>query len=314
MSLPLVALTGATGFIGRALLAELPRRGYRIRVLLRRPTDRLPDAASAIIGDLTGPRDFSTALSGVDAVIHSAGLAHAMSGVPADDYRAINTEGTLALARAASRVGARRFLFLSSIRAQSGPVSDWVLTEADPPAPTDDYGRSKLAAEQGLAEIDLDWAALRPVLVYGSGVSGNMAALLGLARSRAPLPLGSLTGRRSLLAVENLVEAVDLLLRHPGPLRRPVIVADPEPVTLPQMIAAIRRGFGRPPGLLPAPVPLLRLGARLAGRAEAFERLSGSLMASPAALMDLGWRPPVATFAGLEALARAEAKTVPQPR
>jgi len=305
MSPTTIALTGASGFIGRHLLRELPRRGYRVRVLVRRPTALPPEAASAVIGDLAAPRNLADALRGVDAVIHSAGLAHAMSGHPEDDYRTINTEATIALARAAERAGARRFVFLSSIRAQTGPVAEGVLTEADPPRPTDAYGRSKLAAEEGLAGLGLDWVALRPALVYGPGVKGNMAALVRLARRPLPLPFGAFRAPRSLIGLDNLAEAVDLVLRTPGPLRRPLIVADPEPVTAAEMVAALRSGWGRPPGLVPVPPPLLALAARLAGREELYSRLAGRLVASPAALTGLGWRPTVATRDGLAALAKA---------
>jgi len=153
---PLVALTGATGFIGQCLLRELPKRGYRLRVLLRRPSMVAMESASAVVGDLARPQNMAAALADVDAVIHSAGLAHAMSGLPEDDYRVLNTEATVGLARAAQRAGAKRFVFLSSIRAQSGPAADHVLTEDLAPQPTDAYGRSKLAAEQALAELGLD--------------------------------------------------------------------------------------------------------------------------------------------------------------
>jgi len=178
----LLALTGSTGFIGRHLLRALPKRGHRLRVLLRRPATAPVDAASAVIGDLARPQNMSAALADVDAVIHSAGIAAGMSGVPEDDYRVLNTEATIELARAARRAGAKRFVFLSSIRAQCGPTAAGVLTEATEPAPTDAYGKSKLAAERGLAELDLDWVALRAVLVYGPGVKGNVARLAALAR------------------------------------------------------------------------------------------------------------------------------------
>src|SRR5262249_41752827 len=136
-------------------------------------------------------------------------LAHAMSGVPEDDYRVLNTEATIGLARAAQRAGAKRFIFLSSIRAQCGPTADHTLTEETAATPTDAYGRSKLAAEEGLAALDLAWVALRLVLVYGPGVKGNMAELLRFARSPYPLPLGGLAARRSLLALDNLTAAIE---------------------------------------------------------------------------------------------------------
>lgn len=302
---PLIALTGATGFIGQWLLRELPKRGYRLRVLLRRPSAVPMEAASAVVGDLARPQNMAAALADADAVIHSAGVAHAMSGLPEDDYRVLNTEATIGLARAAQRAGAKRFIFLSSIRAQSGPTADHVLTEDLPPQPTDAYGRSKLAAEQGLAKLDLDWVALRLVLVYGPGVKGNMAELLRLARTPYPLPLGALHGRRSLLALENLAAAVDTVLAAPAGLRRPLIAADPAPLTIPEMIAAVRRGLGRAPGLIPVPPSLLKTALRATGRTEVYQRLAGSLVVEPAALLRLGWTPPVATAEALAALARS---------
>lgn len=301
---PVIALTGATGFIGQHLLHELPKRGYRLRVLLRRPTAVPLESASAVVGDLARPQNMTAALADVDAVIHSAGIAQAMSGIPEDDYRTFNTEATIALARAARRAGVRRFVFLSSIRAQSGPSADHVLTEDATAQPTDAYGRSKLAAEQGLAELALDWVALRLVLVYGAGVTGNMAELVRLARTPYPLPLGALRNRRSLLSLDNLVAAIDTVLSRPGQLRRPLIVSDPEALTLPEIVAAVRRGLGRRPGLIPVPAAVLRTALYAAGRGEIYERLSGSLVADPAGLRELGWSPPVKTPEGLAALAQ----------
>jgi UDP-glucose 4-epimerase len=301
---PVIALTGATGFIGQHLLHELPKRGYRLRVLLRRPTAVPLESASAVVGDLARPQNMTAALADVDAVIHSAGIAQAMSGIPEDDYRTFNTEATIALARAARRAGVRRFVFLSSIRAQSGPSAGHVLTEDATAQPTDAYGRSKLAAEQGLAELALDWVALRLVLVYGAGVTGNMAELVRLARTPYPLPLGALRNRRSLLSLDNLVAAIDTVLSRPGQLRRPLIVSDPEALTLPEIVAAVRRGLGRRPGLIPVPAAVLRTALYAAGRGEIYERLSGSLVADPAGLRELGWSPPVKTPEGLAALAQ----------
>jgi len=304
MNAPLIALTGATGFIGRHLLDELPKRGYRVRVLLRRPSEVPAGASSAVIGDIASPHNMAAALRDVDMVIHSAGLAHAMSGRPEDDYRTINTDATVKLAQAAERAGVKRFVFLSSIRAQTGPTAEGVVTEAQEPGPTDPYGRSKLEAERGLSALGLDWVALRPVLVYGPGVKGNMAALLSLAQSPWPLPLGALSAKRSLLSLDNLAAAVDTVLRAEGPLRRPFIVADPEPVTIPEIVTAMRKGFGRGPGLIPVPSVFLRGAAALAGRGETYERLAGTLVASPEALRNLGWQPVSSTRDALAELAR----------
>lgn len=303
---PLVALTGATGFIGRYLLQELPKRGYRLRVLLRRPTTLPQGCAGAVIGDLARPYNMSEALAGVDAVIHTAGLAGTMSGVPEDDYRLFNTEATVNFAKAAQRAKIKRFVFLSSIRAQSGPTAEGILTEDREPYPTDAYGRSKLAAEQGLAAIDLDWVALRLALVYGPGVEGNMARLITLARSPYPLPLAGLKGEHSLLGLDNLVEAIDTVLAAETSLRRPLIVADPKPLTIGAMIAAMRRGLGRRPSLLYVPEPLIKSALHVSGRAASFEPLFGSLVADSSALARLNWVPRVETAAGLAALLRAK--------
>ncbi|MGP9820451.1 NAD-dependent epimerase/dehydratase family protein [Salinarimonas sp. NSM] len=301
----LVALSGATGFVGRHLLTDLRANGYRVRILLRRPVDGMAEADSAVIGDLARPINMARALEGVDAVVHSAGLAQAMSGHPEDDYRSVNMEGTLALARAAEHAGATRFVFLSSVRAQTGPTSVHVLREGDEPRPTDAYGRSKLDAERGLGQTSLDWVALRPVLIYGPGALGNMRALVRLARTPYPLPFGSLRARRSLLAIENLAAAVRVAIETPGPVRRPFLVADDEPLTPPQIVAAIRGGLGRSPGVVPCPTALLALAAKVAGRTEAMERLSGDLVVDTAALSALGWAPVVDTRSALAAFARA---------
>jgi nucleoside-diphosphate-sugar epimerase len=250
--------------------------------------------------------NMAAALADVDAVIHSAGLAHVMSGTPQDDYRVLNTEATIALARAAERAGLRRFVFLSSIRAQSGATASAVLTEDLPPQPNEAYGASKLAAEQGLAALELDWVALRLATVYGPGMKGNMAELVRLARAPYPLPVGGLTARRSLLALDNLIEAIVTVLSAPEPLRRPLLAAEPDPLTIAEMIAALRRGLGRRPGLIRVPELLLRALVGMTGWSEVYERLGGALVADASALTALGWQPRVETRAALAELMRGE--------
>ena len=197
MSTGLVALTGGTGFISRYLLQTLPQRGYELRVLVRSATALPAECRSAVIGDLARPLNLAAALEGVEAVVHSAGPSVAMSGVPELDHRSLSPEATVMLARAAQRAGVRRFAFLSSIAAQCSSRAYETLTEEMEPRPTEPYGLSKLAAERGLAQLDIEWVALRPVLVYGPGMKGNMARLFRIAARRCRCRLrGSTHGAR----------------------------------------------------------------------------------------------------------------------
>ncbi len=302
---PLIALTGGTGFIGRYLVRELIARGYRVRILLRRPSPVPLDCSSAVIGDLAQLRNMKDAFQDVDFAIHTAGVAHAMSGVPEDDYRTLNTEATIALARSAQAMGAKRFVFLSSVRAQCGPSSAKILTEDDEPAPVDAYGRSKLAAEQGLAKLELDWVALRLPLTYGPGVKGNFARLARLAESPYPLPFASLAARRSILSLDNLASAIQCVLAHEQPLCRPLLVADPEAVSLPELVRTLRQARGRAPGLLPVPPFALRLALNALGRSDEYARLAEPLLVSTAALQSLGWQAAVSTREGLTRYAQS---------
>jgi UDP-glucose 4-epimerase len=304
MSTGLVALTGGTGFIGRRLLRALPKRGYELRVLVRSATALPLECKSAVIGDLARPLNLAAALEGVDAVVHSAGPSFAMSGLPELDHRSLSAEATVMLARAAQRAGVRRFIFLSSIAAQCSYRADVTLTEEMEPRPDEAYGLSKLAAERGLAELDMDWVALRPVLVYGPGMKGNMARLLRIARSPIPLPFARLEARRSLLSLENLVDAIHTVLTTPAKLRRPFIVADSATLTVPDMITAIRFGLGRRPGLFPVPVWALKAALTAAGREKEFRLLTEPLVADASALRTLGWEPGISTKAGLAELAK----------
>jgi UDP-glucose 4-epimerase len=264
------------------------------------------DCTQAVIGDLSRPVNMAAALSGVDILIHSAGLAPTMTGSPNDDFRQLNTAATGNLAAAAQRAGVRRFVYLSSLRAQADASSPDVLTEDQHPAPTDAYGQSKLAAEQELSRLDLDWVALRLALVFGPGAKGNMGRLIGLARSSYPLPFGALRARRSLLSLENLATAVETVVDLPQSLRCPLIVADPDAMNVPQMITAIREGLGRRPGLVYVPAPVLETAFRLAGRPELYRRLAEPLVGDPTRLLGLGWVPSVPTSVGLAKVARYE--------
>lgn len=300
-----VLVTGASGFAGPHVVAALIEAGYRPRLAQRRP-QAVPAGVEAVVtGDLSAPVDWRAALEGVDHVVHMAGLAHAGPGLDEALYRRINTEATLDLARAAEGAGVCRFVYLSSIKALTDAFDGPPLREDAQPVPGDPYGRSKLAAEQGLAALDLDWVALRPVLIYGPGVKANMAALLRLAQLPVPLPFGGLKAPRSLLAVENLASAILFALTPACPARQSYALSDPEPISVSDMLASMRSGLGRGPGLIPVPEAWLSRLARFAGREETFLKLAGSLVARPERLLSAGWRPQAETKAALARLAAA---------
>jgi nucleoside-diphosphate-sugar epimerase len=195
------------------------------------------------------------------------------------------------LAAAARDAGVARFVFVSSIRAQTGPTADHVVSERDALRPTDAYGRSKLAAERAVAASGVPFTILRPVLVYGPGVKGNLRALMRLAALPIPLPFAALDARRSLVSLTNLASAIDFVLREAACAGETYVVAEPEPVTIAEIVTALRRGRRKPAGLIAVSPALLRLALAIAGRSANWEQINGALVADPAKLTAAGWRP-----------------------
>ena len=286
-----ILLTGASGFVGRHLAPALVAGGLEVVACARAPL-RLPGVDVRIIDDIASA-DWAPLLAGVDAIVHAAGLAHTRGVAEAYTER-INSQATLRLAaQGAGRVG--RLVFLSSIRAMAGPVSSAVLDERMPPAPSDAYGRSKLMAEEGLAALDLPSVSLRPVVVYGAGVKGNLARLQRLADSALPLPFASLRQSRSFLAIDNLVGSILFALEERGTGAQTFIVADPAPSCIADLIAGLREGLGRGANLFPCPPGLLGAAARLAGQVESWRTMAGPMAVSVDKSLKAGWRPAVAT-------------------
>jgi UDP-glucose 4-epimerase len=296
-----VLVTGASGFIGRATVAGLRAAGWKVIAAARVARDFGADVETIALPDLSDPVDWAPLVRNVTHVVHLAALVHQGAGVPDATYERVNRQAVADLAAAAAgRV--QRLVFISSVAAQTGPSADHVLTEADAPRPTTSYGRTKLAAEEALRASGVPHTILRPVVVYGPNAPGNIAALLRLAALPVPLPLGAFTAQRSLLAVDNLIAAIALAFDEPKMLNETYIVADPEPLTLPEIVTALRAGMGRSPGLINVPPGLFAGALRMTGRSAVWERLGGSLVVSPAKLVGAGWRPPVATRGGLAAM------------
>jgi UDP-glucose 4-epimerase len=237
--------------------------------------------------------------------VHLAGIAHVGAGVDAADYDRVNHVATAELAAACARAGVRRLMLVSSVRAQSGPSAPHVLKETDVPRPSEAYGRSKLRAEEAVRTGAVAWTILRPALVYGPGVKGNLAHLKRLAASPWPLPFASFTNRRSLVGLDNLIAAIGHVLATEAAIGEVYLVADPEPVSLAEILTAIRSGAGRPPRLFPVPPALFEAGLKLAGRADVWERLGGELVVDSGKLIATGWRADPETKGGLARLARA---------
>lgn len=284
-------VTGASGFLGRHLVRFLNDNGFTIRAAARQPADIEPSPAVTAVEmpDLLREPDWRPLLTGIDTVIHLAGVAH--RAATDDEHDRGNHQAVRSLSEAARQQGIRHFIFVSSIAAQTGPSSDAVLDEATAPAPTTAYGRAKLAAEEAIRASGVPFTILRPVVVHGEGAKGNYATVAKIARWPLPLPFGALTNRRSMLSVDNFNAAILTVITTPAARNETFVVADPRPTTIGDVIADIRARMNRAPGLVPVPPVLLEAALRLAGKHPLWEHLSGSMIVDSAKLRAIGWRP-----------------------
>jgi nucleoside-diphosphate-sugar epimerase len=301
-----ILVTGASGFVGRPLVAALLRAGYAVRAVTRRQVS-FPDSVEVvIIPDLKSPFDWTPILQGVDIIVHLAGEAHRrIPNVESPEFDQVNRLATQRLAGAAKDVGIERVVFISSVRAQVGASAVQAVREQDEPRPTNPYGRSKLAAEQAIRAAGVPFTIFRPVAVYGPHPKGNMQTLVKLARLHLPLPVAALTSRRSLLGVENLISAIIFALKNPVTIGETYLIADLKPVIIAEILTILREMQGRSLTTVYVPPVIVRLLLMMCGRMNLWAHLSGDLVVDTSKLEAAGWRPTIDTHVGLLEMMRA---------
>ena len=280
-----ILITGANGFVGHALIAEAVSRGIEVRGITRVSGDLPMNFENFVVGDIDGNTNWRNGLMGCKTVIHLAARAHVVTDSatnPLEEYRKINVQGTLNLARQAVRVGVRRFLFISSIKVNGEATQlEHPFKADDTPAPLDAYGVSKMEAEQGLLEIaqhsGMEVVIIRPPLVYGPGVKGNLAVMIRWIKRGVPMPLGAIHNQRSLVSLDNLVDLIITCITHPAAANQIFLVSDGEDVSTTELLRGMGKSLGLKVRLLPVPVSWLKLLAAMVGKQDMAQRLCGSL-------------------------------------
>lgn len=318
----MIVVTGAAGFVGSALARRLSADGRQVMPLAREPgtLEGPPSLQLVGAGDLSTRNDLSDLLRGASSVVHCAARVHVMQDRAADPlaaFRHLNVDLTESLARAAAAAGVRRFVFLSSIKVNGESTAPGrPFTTSDLPGPLDPYGISKYEGEQALwrvaAHTGLEVVVVRPPLVYGPGVRANFLAMMRWVRAGVPLPLGAIDNRRSLVALDNLVDLLVACIDRPAAAGGTFLVSDGEDLSTTDLLRRLGRAMGRPARLLPVAPGLLRALASLAGRRDVIDRLCGTLQVDIRSTVErLEWRPPVGVDT---ALARAASTLSPLPR
>jgi nucleoside-diphosphate-sugar epimerase len=311
-----VLVTGANGFIGRALCARMLAEGWQVRGAVRSAAHAtgLPAGVETVPTDTIGPEtDWNCALSGVDTVVHLAGRTHVLKERSPDalaEFHKVNVAGTERLAETAAASGIRRLIFISSVKVNGEQTGSnrygkrLMFSEKDPPNPQDAYAQSKWEAEQVLNRIaeksKLELVIIRPPLVYGPNVGANFLRLMRIVHRGIPMPFKGVKNTRSFIYVGNLTDAIVICISHPKAPGRTFLVSDGEEVSTPNLICRIAAAMGRPARLVPLPISLMRLGGKLTGRTTDVDRLVGSLVVDSSGIrQELDWTPPYTMSQGL---------------
>lgn len=309
-----IFLTGATGFVGGAILKRLVAEKYTVVAALRNGPQLLEDNIKIVhVESFDDATSWKDSLDGVDVVIHAAARVHVMNDAEADPlgaFRRVNVEGTLNLARHAFKAGVRRFVFISSIKVNGeGTPAGVAYSPQDVPAPADPYGVSKMEAERGLrelaAESGMEVVIIRPVLVYGPGVKANFRSMMNWLDKGIPLPFGSIHNKRSLVALDNLVDLIITCISHPAAANQTFLVSDGDDLSTTQLLRKMASALDRPARLLPIPARALSGVAILLGKKSLSNRLCGSLQVDISKTRSLlGWSPIVSVDDALKATAQ----------
>lgn len=313
----MILVTGSSGFVGQSLIKRLTTEFEPSSIIAgvrNQSLDLDLRASSMEIGDLSNEINLIHMLQGVDVVVHCAGRVHVMNDRSPDalaEFRRINVQGTVNLARQAAEAGVKRFIFLSSIKV-NGELTEKgkPFTADDEPAPKDPYGISKYEAEQALRRIASDsrmeFVVIRPPLVYGPGVKANFESMMKWLAKGIPLPLGAITGnRRSMVALDNLIDLIVTCLNHPNSANQLFLVSDGEDISTTDLLIHMGKSLERPARLFYVPLAILKIGAFLMRKKPIYQRLTGSLQLDISKTQKLlDWTPPVTLDEGLRRVAK----------
>ncbi len=299
-------ITGASGLVGRATARAALENNFDVLGQVRKQNvDGVPTIQREILADT----DWTKALEDVDCVVHCAARVHQMnesSGSPIEAYREVNTFGALNLARQAADNNVKRFVFISTIKVNGEfTASNAPFVSYSNNVPTDPYGLSKYEAEQGLweiaAETGLEVVIIRPPLVYGPGVKANFLSMMRWIEKGIPLPLGAIHNQRSLVFLDNLVDLILTCCTHPNAAGETFLVSDNNDVSTSQLLNVVAQAMDKPNRMLPIPMSLLSMAAKIIGKPQIAQRLCGNLQVDISHTMDtLGWKPPYSLENGVK--------------